>query len=158
VGQKKCGHKLMAIILSNWLSHALCAPGHHTVKTKKVHKTTMFLLVTLPNIHQFTFFYWQTQQQTFLNLVLTTLKYVATLCKLALIDCFLTLKFHKVVWQHMQVLEGFLITRPVYCKFTKESFSKNFFVHNRLKFDRLMAMSLWPHFFDPPCTWSKPLC
>jgi len=36
------------------------------------------------------------------------LKYVATLpCNLSLIVCFLTLIFHKVVWQHMQGLVGF---------------------------------------------------
>ena len=51
----------------------------------------------------------------FLNLIwlLTTpphLKYVAVLpCDLSLIACFLTLTIHKVVWQHMQGVVGFLI-------------------------------------------------
>jgi len=26
------------------------------------------------------------------------------------------------------------------------------FFLNRLRFDRVMVMSLWPRFFDPPCT------
>jgi len=26
-------------------------------------------------------------------------------------------------------------------------------IENRLRFDRIMAMSLWPHFFGPPCTF-----
>ena len=29
---------------------------------------------------------------------------------------------------------------------------KNRFL-NRLRFDRVMAMSLWPHFLGPPCTF-----
>jgi len=41
------------------------------------------------------------------------LKYVATLpsvpCNLSLITCFLTLMFHKVMWQHMQEVVGFLV-------------------------------------------------
>jgi len=39
----------------------------------------------------------------------------------------------------------------LYCKFTKESFSD--FFKNRLRFDRIMAMSLWPRFFGLPCIW-----
>ena len=39
------------------------------------------------------------------------LKYVATLsCNVSVIACFLTLMFHKVVWQHMQGVVRFLIT------------------------------------------------
>jgi len=42
---------------------------------------------------------------------LTTPNYVATLpCNLSLIACFLAIMFHKVVWQHMQDVVGFLIT------------------------------------------------
>ena len=38
-------------------------------------------------------------------------KYVATLyCNLSLVTCFLTLMFHKVVWQHRLGVVGFLIT------------------------------------------------
>ena len=51
------------------------------------------------------------------------LKQVATLpCNLSLIVCFLTLMFHKVVWQHTQGLVGFLVT--VYYKITRESASE----------------------------------
>jgi len=55
--------------------------------------------------------------------------------------------FHKVVWQHMQGVTGFLIN--FYCKFTKESFSVQYF-ENRLRFERIMAMSLWPRFLAHP--------
>jgi len=56
--------------------------------------------------------------------------------------------FHKVVWQHMQIVMGFFKQR-LCCKFTKESSSeKN---ENRLRFDRIMAKNLWPHFFGPSC-------
>jgi len=47
----------------------------------------------------------------------------------------------------MQGVVGFLI--KTYVKFTKESFTKKFLY--RLRFDRIMAMSLWPHCFGPPC-------
>ena len=40
------GAKLLA---RAWLSCALCVPGQHTLKTKKVHEIITFLLVTLPN-------------------------------------------------------------------------------------------------------------
>jgi len=45
----------------------------------------------------------------------------------------------------MQGVVGLLIV--IYCKFTKESSSEK--ILNRLRFDRIMAMSLWPHFFSP---------
>jgi len=39
-------------------------------------------------------------------------KYVATLpCNLSLIASFLTLMFHRVVWQHVQSVVGFLVTK-----------------------------------------------
>jgi len=54
--------------------------------------------------------------------------------------------FHKVVWQHMEGVVGFLITSLLQihpgifqCK-----------VYG-LRFDRTMAMSLWPHIFGPVC-------
>jgi len=28
---------------------------------------------------------------------------------------------------------------------------------NRLRFDRIMVMSLWPNFFAPPCKWGRTL-
>ena len=65
-----------------------------------------------------------------------------TLCNLSLIACFLALMFHKVVWQHVQDVVGFLINQ-----FTANlpgfPLRKN---ENRLKFDRIIATSLWPHF------------
>jgi len=53
--------------------------------------------------------------------------------------------FHKVVWQHMQGMVGFLINH-----FTA-NLPKNLPVkkklENRLRFGRIMAVSFWPHFF-----------
>jgi len=76
------------------------------------------------------------------------LKYVATLlCNLSLIACFLTLTFHKVAWQHMQGMVGFLnnhFTTNLLWNLTTK-------IENRLRFDRLMAMSLWLYFFGSPC-------
>jgi len=82
--------------------YSLCAPGHHCWKMTKVH-----------NNH--------------------VLKHVATLpCNLSLIACFLTWMFHKVVWQHMQGVVGFVITilLQIYLRISKwKSYE------NRLRFD-----------------------
>jgi len=52
-------------------------------------------------------------QTTYLNLVLTTsphLKFAATLpCNLSSIAYFMTLMFHKVVWQHVLRVVGHLV-------------------------------------------------
>jgi len=55
--------------------------------------------------------------------------------------------FHKVVWQHMQGLVRFLMNL-----FTA-NLPKNLPVkkiETRLRFDRIMAMSSWPHFLAHP--------
>jgi len=89
----------------------------------------------------------RTCNKPFLMLLLTTLphlEYVATLlCNLLLITCFLTLLFHKVVWQHMQGVVEFLVTTLLQIYegvFQWENFK------NRLRYD-IMAMHLCPHFF-----------
>ena len=73
-----------------------------------------FLLVTLPNIHRFIKKSLTDSNTPLLFWLLTIpphLKYVATLpCNLLLIACFLTLMFHKVVWQNMQEVVGLLVT------------------------------------------------
>ena len=46
--------------------------------------------------------------------------------------------FHKVLWQHMLGVVGFLLT--IYCKFTIESISERIF-QNGLGFDRDITMS-----------------
>ena len=57
--------------------------------------------------------------------------------------------YHKVVWQQMQGVIGFLITSLL--QIYLENFPlKNF--KNDIRFDRIMAMNLWPHFFRPFCT------
>jgi len=84
----------------------------------------------------------------FLIWLLTTtpnLKYVATLhCNLLLIGCFLKLMFRKVAWQYMQGMVGLLITSLL--QIYQRIFQRKHFV-NRSRFDRIMAMRLWPHFF-----------
>jgi len=39
---------------------------------------------------------------------------------------------------------------PFNCKFTKESSSEKKIL-NQLRIDKIIVMSLWPRFFDPPC-------
>ena len=74
-------------------------------------------------------------------------KYLAILHRnLSLVAWFLTLIFHNVVWQHMRGAVGFSVTRLLQI-FLGIFVWKNV---NRLRFDRTMAMSLWPQFFGPP--------
>jgi len=124
-------------------------PFSSAVARRTVHETTTILLVTLPNIHRC---YRRNSDKPFLISLLTTqphFNYVATLpCNLSLITCFLTLMFHKVVWQHMQEVIGFLITGLL--QIYQEIFQWKKLV-NWLRFDRIMAMSLWRHFFAPLC-------
>ena len=54
--------------------------------------------------------------------------------------------FRKVVWQHMQGVVGYLIIASLLEKK----------IENLLRFDRIMAMSSWPHFLAHPVgpnTW-----
>jgi len=48
----------------------------------------------------------------------------------------------------MQEVVGFLIT--IYCNFTQVSSGEK--IVKRLRLDRTMAMSLWPHIIGPPCS------
>jgi len=72
-----------------------------------VHETATFLLVILRNIRRLS-------NKPLLIWLLTippNLKHAATPpCNLSLIACFLTLMFHKVVWQHMGGMLGLLVT------------------------------------------------
>jgi len=111
------------------------------------------LLVTLSIIHRFNFFTHRLSNKPFLSWLLTTpphLKYVAILlCNLSLMACFADINVSQgsvatyarcggIVSIHLNT--NLLRNLPV--KFFK-----------RLRFDRIMVMSLWPHFFSPPCTW-----
>jgi len=121
------------------------------------------------------FFTGRLSNKPLLNRLLSTprhLKYLATVLRnLLLIACFLalvskriwlkwhnarttarTLMFHKVVWQHVQGKVRPIIAAlvQIYCRiFQWKSFE------NRLRFDRIMALSLVCSFFDPPCNILK---
>ena len=117
---------------------------------KKVHDTTTFLLVTLPDIHRFKkIFTDRLSNKPFLIWLFATLphlKYVATLpCNLSLIACFLT--------SHMRGVVRLLTTLLQICYriFQWKKFLK------RLRFDRIMATSVWPRFFWPNL-YVKPAC
>jgi len=58
--------------------------------------------------------------------------------------------FHMAVWQQVQRVLGFTITAllQIYQEISSEKNSIN-----RLRFDRIKAMSLRSHFFGPPCIW-----
>ena len=53
--------------------------------------------------------------------------------------------FHKVVWQQMEGVMGFLI--KLWCKFSEEYCSeKKSLEHRLLRSDTIVAVSLWPRF------------
>jgi len=112
-----------------------------------VHNTTTFFLVTLPNIHRFKNITARLSNKPFLIWLLTTplhLKYAARLpCNLSLIACILTLMFYKVAWQEMISVMWFLITTLLQIYYRMFRWKK---IENQLRFDKIVAMNLWPHF------------
>ena len=102
-----------------------CCQGHLSLCNNT------FLFVTLPNIHQFQFFFtYRLSNKPFLIWSLATpphVKYVATLpCNLSLIACFLTLMFHKVAWQNIHVLQGYVAKYARCAETFKNHFTANF--------------------------------
>jgi len=61
--------------------------------------------------------------------------------------------FHKVVWQQMEGVMGFLI--KLWCKFSEEYCSEKNLEHRLLRSDTIVAVSLWPRFFGPLSTLSE---
>ena len=60
----------------------------------------------------------------------------------------MALIFHKVVWQHMQGALGFLIR--IQLQILQRNLPVKKISVNRLRFDRIMVMSLWPRFLAHP--------
>jgi len=114
-----------------------------------VHETTTLLLVTLPNIHRFKkVFTHRLSNKPFLIWLLTTppyLKYVATLpCNLSLMTCFVDMTVSQgSVATYARCGEIFNIRLTANLLWNLSV--KNFL--NRLRFDRIMATSLWPRFW-----------
>jgi len=118
-----------------------------------VHETITFLLVTLPNIHQFKKFstHSRLSSKPFLIWLLTTpphLKCVATLpCSLSLMAYF----------AGINVSQGNVATharcRGIFNTCLTANLPGNLLVNffNRLRFNRIVAKSLWPSFFSPLC-------
>ena len=115
---------------------------------KKVHETITFLLVNLPNIHRFkNIFTRRLSNKPFLIWLLTSpphLKYVAALsCNLLLMGCF----------GDISVSEGSVATYArcggTFNILLTANLPGNHPVNflNRLRFDRIMVMSLWPPFW-----------
>ena len=124
-------------------------------QARKVHETTTLLLVTLPSIHRFKKFIHTRNNKPFLIWLLTTppyLKYAATLpCKLSLVACY----------ADINVSQGSVATYArcggTYNSHLTANLLRNLPVKkiNRLTFDKIMAMSLWPAFLAHPiCTSS----
>ena len=111
----------------------------------------MFFLVTLPNIYRLKKFTDRLSNKPILIWLLTTLphlQYVATLpCNLSLMACFADINVSQSSVATYARYGGFKY--PFDYKFTKEA-DGGFFL-NRLRFDKIMVMSLWRHFFGPPC-------
>ena len=77
------------------------------------------------------------------------LKYVATLpCNLSFLACFVDVNVSQgSVATYARC--GGIFNMHFGCKFTKEASSEKKFL-NRLRFDRIMVMSLWPRFLAHP--------
>jgi len=117
-----------------------------------VHETTTFLLVTLPNIHRFKKkFTYTLSNKPFLLWLLTTpphLKYVATLpCNLSLMACFADIDVSRgSVATYARC--GGMFNIHLTTNSLRNLPVKNFV--NRLRFDKIMVMSLWPRFLAHP--------
>jgi len=119
-----------------------------------VQEITTLLLVTLPNIRQVHFFADILSNKPFLIRIFTTpqnLTYVATLpCNLSLIACFLTLMFSQATCSvAIDIRSGWMFNNQFTANLQRNLTAINFV--NRLRFDRIISMSLWPHFFGPRC-------
>ena len=126
-------------------------------QASKVHETTTLLLVTFPNIHRFKKFTRTLSNKPFLISLLTTqphLKYVATLpCNSSLVACF----------ADNNVLQGSVATYArcgeIFNVHVNANLLRNLPVHfflNRLRFDRIMVISVAPLFW--PTLYMRPLC
>ena len=72
-------------------------------------------------------------------------------CCCFVVPFFLTVMFHKVLWQHMHYARcGGIPNNDFTANLPQNLSVKNF--GNWLRFDRIMAMNSWPHLFWPPCT------
>jgi len=116
-----------------------------------VHETTTLLLVTLPNIHRLKKFTRTLSNKPFLIWLLTTpphLTYVATLpCNLSLMACFADINVSQgSVATYARCVGMFNV--HLTANLLRNLLVKNF--TNRLRFDRIMAMSLWARFLAQP--------
>ena len=116
---------------------------------------------TSRNIHQFqkkNNFAERLSNKPFLSWLITTpphFKYVATVrCNLSSIACFLTLMFHKVVWQHTQGAVWFLITSLI----TRKSSSETKKIENRFKLWQNDGHEFVASRSGPPCIRRPILC
>ena len=120
-------------------------------QARKVHETTTLLLVTLPGIHRFEFFFTHTlSNKPFLNLVInnpTTPQICALPCNLSLMACFADINVSQgSVATYARCGEMFNIHLAANL-LRNLSVKKNV---NRLKFDRIVVKSLWLRFLAHP--------
>ena len=131
------------------MSHALCTPSPHAAKIRRKCTRQSRSCISLSQIFtEINFFSLRLSNTHFLIWLLTTppnVKYVATLpCTLSLLACFADknvsqgsvvtyARFGQI--SSMRLIANLLKNLPV----------KKFF--NRLRFDRIMVMSMWPRFW-----------
>ena len=132
-----------------WLSHALCASGQHTAKRRRKFTRQSRFCLFLPHIHRFKkYFTLRLSNKPFLIWLLTPpphIKYVVTVpCNLSLLTCF----------DDINVSQGSVATYArrggIFNMHFIANLSRNVRVKkivNRLRFERIMVMSLWPRFW-----------
>jgi len=117
----------------------------------KVHETTTLLIVTLPNIHRLQKNHSRLSNKPYITGLSTTplhLQCVATLpCNLSLMACFADINVSQATVATYASCSG-TFDIHLTTNLPRNVPVKN---QNRLRFERIIVMSLWPRFFGPPC-------
>ena len=124
------------------MSRILSSSFSSVLARREVHETTTFLFVTLPNIHRLkVFFTYRLSNKPFLIWLLT--------CNLSLMACFADINVSQGSVATYARCDGILKIRLT------ANLLRNLPVIflNRLRFDRIMVMSLWSRFSCPPCSY-----
>jgi len=135
-----------------WLSRALCAPGHQTAKDEETARDNHILACNSAKYLPIKKFTDRHSNKSFQIWLLTTpphLQYVATLpCNLSSMARFADINVSQGSVSTYARCGGILNIHLTTNLQRNLAVKKNF---NRLRFDRIMVMSLWPNFFGQPC-------
>jgi len=134
-----------------WLSHALCGPGQHSAKDEETARDNHILACNSAKYLPIKKFTDRLSNKSFQIWLLTTpphLQYVATLpCNLSSMARFADINVSQGSVSTYARCGGILNIHLTTNLQRNLAVKKNF---NRLRFDRIMVMSLWPNFLANP--------